>query len=142
MQFFIEAELLGQKVQLEGEVNTPQQAVDILRELLGYDRQTRPGPTVAANVVTLAASTEPSGPVSVLGMKVVSDPAVPADVVVLVPSIDDVATAVKGIVAKLGSSQGVPKATALLQEFGAARAKDVAEEKRAAFIAKAAQVTA
>lgn len=142
MRFFIEAGLLGQKVQLEGDINSPQEAIDILRELLGYDRQTRPEPTVAANVVTLAASTEPSGPVSVLGMKVVSDPAVPADVIVIHPSIDDVATAVKGIVAKLGSSQGVPKATALLQEFGAARAKDVAEEKRAAFIAKAAQVTA
>lgn len=165
MKYRILAEVLGQSVEIEGEVGTAQTVHDIVRELLGHDKEVKEPaydtPPVslktALEEIDAAVQTEPSGPVQLIGAisfnelrsnmpperREANEAATQKMLAVLpVPTVDDVADAVREFVARLGAAKAVPKATALLQEFGAAHAKGVPEDKRAAFIARLEEVTA
>lgn len=131
MKYTIDAQVLGQVVTLEGEIGHPREVRDIIRELLGFDKEA-PEPALSA-----------------FGMQIVRNPAVtataeksavvtfeiePGSEGVVYPSVDDVSEAVKVIVAK----KGVPRAAELLKAHGGARSDLVPAENRAAFIAAAA----
>lgn len=142
LQYSIESWVGSTRVIVSGEISDLGGIISKARELEAARQgstQYKEGVAVEGAVVAQAAQTEPSGPVSLLGLKIVSDPAVPEDTIVAVyPSIDDVADVVKALVAR----QGLPKTAQMLQDFGASRAKDVAPEQRAGFIAKGKEVLA
>lgn len=128
---------------LEGEIDRPQEARDILRELLGFDKEAKPEPTPEVSANEQAIMEAASG-VFNRARELETAPVEPKTVLTSTVtytehySVDQVADAVKLVVSK----HGVPRAAALLKEFGGARAGDVPAENRAAFIAKASEVAA
>lgn len=140
MQYSIESWIGSTRVVVSGEGSVLDGVIDQARRLeearQGAVQYKDKDVTVDGAVVVQevpAALVEISQPVKLTGFTVVQ-----GSEQVVYPTIDDVADQVKALVAK----QGLPKTALLLQEFGAARAKDVAEEKRAGFIAKAKEVLA